>query len=43
MTANIKTATGWGHQAGVMRPGTDPKKYMNLGKIDLATGELRVI
>jgi alcohol dehydrogenase (cytochrome c) len=43
MTANLNTATGWGRRAGVMRPGSDPKKYMNLGKIDVATGELRVI
>ena len=28
---------------GIMRPGSDPKKYMNLGKIDVATGEMRVL
>ena len=43
MTANAKSKTGWGPRAGVMRPGSDPAKYMNLGKIDLATGELRVL
>ena len=34
MTANAKSKTGWGPRAGVMRPGTDPKKYMNLAKIN---------
>jgi len=43
MTANSKAKTGWGPRAGVMRPGSDPNKYMNIGKIDLATGELRVL
>ena len=43
MTANSKAKTGWGPRAGVVRPGSDPSKYMNIGKIDLATGELRVL
>ncbi len=43
MTANTKAKAGWGPRAGVVRPGSDPSKYMNLGKIDLATGELRVL
>jgi alcohol dehydrogenase (cytochrome c) len=43
MTANIKSPSGWGPRAGIIRPGSDPAKYMNLGKIDVATGELRVI
>jgi alcohol dehydrogenase (cytochrome c) len=43
MTANSKAKTGWGPRAGVIRPGSDPNKYMNIGKIDLATGELRVL
>ena len=43
MTANSKTKTGWGPRHGVMRPGSDPQKYMNLGKIDLSTGELHVL
>ena len=25
-----------------MRPGIDPNKYMNIGKIDLATGEMKM-
>jgi len=43
MTANSKAKTGWGPRAGVMRPGSDPNKYMNIGKIDLTTGEMRVL
>ncbi len=43
MTANSKSKTGWGPRAGIIRPGSDPNKYMNIGKIDLATGELRVL
>jgi len=43
MTANLKSKTGWGPRAGVMRPGSDPNKYMNLGRIDLSTGEMRVL
>ncbi len=43
MTANSKAKTGWGPRAGVIRPGSDPNKYMNIGKIDLATGEMRVL
>ena len=43
MTANSKTKVGWGPRTGVMRPGIDPAKYMNLGKIDLSTGEMKVI
>jgi alcohol dehydrogenase (cytochrome c) len=43
MTANTKTKVGWGPRAGIIRPGSDPKKYMNLGRIDVATGEMRVL
>ena len=43
MTANAKAKTGWGPRSGVVRPGSDPSKYMNLGKVDLATGELHVL
>jgi alcohol dehydrogenase (cytochrome c) len=32
-----------GPRKGIMRPGSDPKKYMNLGKLDLTTGELKVL
>jgi alcohol dehydrogenase (cytochrome c) len=43
MTANSKDPTGWGPRRGIMRPGSDPNKYMNLGKLDVATGELKVL
>jgi alcohol dehydrogenase (cytochrome c) len=43
MTANLKNPTGWGPRVGVMRPGIDPNKYMNIGKIDVATGEMKVL
>jgi alcohol dehydrogenase (cytochrome c) len=43
MTANLKSKAGWGPRGGVMRPGSDPKKFMNLAKIDLSTGEMRVL
>lgn len=43
MTANAKAKLGWGPRVGVMRPGIDPNKFMNLAKIDLATGEMKVL
>jgi len=35
--------TGYGRRTGVARPGSDPKAYMGIAKIDVATGEMRVI
>jgi alcohol dehydrogenase (cytochrome c) len=43
MTANSKSKTGWGPRFGVMRPGIDPNKFMNLARIDLSTGEMKVL
>ena len=43
MTANLKAKSGWGPRVGVMRPGIDPNKFMNLARIDLATGEMKVL
>jgi alcohol dehydrogenase (cytochrome c) len=43
MTANTKSKTGWGPREGVMRPGIDPKKFMNVAKIDIATGEMKIL
>jgi len=43
MTANSKSKTGWGPRVGVMRPGIDPKKFMNIGKLDIGTGELKIL
>jgi PQQ-dependent dehydrogenase (methanol/ethanol family) len=43
MTANAKSKAGWGPRKGIIRPGSDPQKYMNIGKIDLSTGEMKVL
>ena len=43
MTANMKTKVGWGPRAGVMRPGIDPDKFMNIAKIDISTGEMKIL
>jgi len=43
MTANVESPNGYGPRNGVIRPGSDPNKYMNIGKVDVATGEMKVI
>ena len=43
MTANLANPSGYGPRFGVMRPGIDPDAYMGIAKIDLSTGEMRVI
>ena len=43
MQAVNSNETGYGRRTGVMRPGSDPNKYMGIAKIDAATGEVRVI
>ena len=43
MEAAHSNPTGYGRRTGVMRPGSDPKAYMGVAKIDVATGEMRVI
>jgi alcohol dehydrogenase (cytochrome c) len=43
MVADLKTKTGYGERKGVMRPGIDPQKYTNLAKIDIATGEMKIL
>jgi alcohol dehydrogenase (cytochrome c) len=43
MQAVNASPTGWGRRTGVIRPGADPNKYMGIAKIDVATGEMRVI
>jgi alcohol dehydrogenase (cytochrome c) len=43
MTANVESPNGYGPRSGVIRPGSDPNKYMNIGKINAATGEMKVI
>jgi len=43
MQALNDTATGYGRRTGVIRPGADPKAYMGVAKVNVATGEMRVI
>jgi alcohol dehydrogenase (cytochrome c) len=43
MQAVHANATGYGRRVGVIRPGADPKAYMGVARIDIATGEMRVI
>jgi PQQ-dependent dehydrogenase (methanol/ethanol family) len=43
MEAVHSSASGSGLRTGVIRPGADPKAYMGMAKIDVATGEMRVI
>jgi alcohol dehydrogenase (cytochrome c) len=43
MQAVNSNVTGFGRRTGVIRPGADPKAYMGMAKIDIATGEMKVI
>ncbi len=43
MEAVNSNSTGFGMRNSVMRPGSDPEKYMGMARIDLETGEMRVI
>lgn len=43
MEAVNSSTTGYGRRVGVLRPGADPKAYMGMARIDIATGEMRVI
>ena len=43
MQAVHANALGSGLRSGVIRPGADPNKFMGMAKIDVATGEMRVI
>ena len=43
MEAVNSNSTGYGRRTGVLRPGSDPNAYMGMAKIDVATGEMRVI
>jgi alcohol dehydrogenase (cytochrome c) len=43
MEAVNKSGTGYGRRVGVPRPGSDPMKFMGVAKVDVATGEMRVI
>ncbi len=43
MEAVNGNTTGFGMRNSVMRPGSDPNKYMGVARIDIATGEMKVI
>jgi len=43
MKADVESPTGYGPRFGVIRPGSDPNKYMNIGKVNASTGEMKVI
>jgi PQQ-dependent dehydrogenase (methanol/ethanol family) len=43
MQADNSAPSGYGPRNGILRPGSDPQKYMGMAKIDVATGEMRVI
>ena len=43
MQAVNTNAVGFGEREGVIRPGSDPNRYMGMAKIDLGTGDMRVI
>jgi alcohol dehydrogenase (cytochrome c) len=43
MQAVNASNSGFGRRVGVIRPGSDPKAYMGMARIDVATGEMKVI
>jgi PQQ-dependent dehydrogenase (methanol/ethanol family) len=43
MQADNSATSGYGPRNGILRPGSDPQKYMGMAKIDVATGEMQVI
>jgi alcohol dehydrogenase (cytochrome c) len=43
MQADVESPTGYGPRNGIIRPGADPQKYMNIAKVNVATGEMKVI
>jgi PQQ-dependent dehydrogenase (methanol/ethanol family) len=43
MQAVNESGPGYGRRVGVPRPGSDPMKFMGVAKVDVATGEMRVI
>jgi outer membrane protein assembly factor BamB len=43
MQAANDSSRGYGRRTGVLRPGADPNAYMGMARIDVATGEMRVI
>ena len=43
MNADARNPNGYSIRNGVMRPGIDPDKYGNLAKVDMTTGEMRIL
>ena len=43
MQADNSAPSGYGPRNGILRPGSDPQKYMGIAKIDVVTGEMKVI
>jgi alcohol dehydrogenase (cytochrome c) len=43
MTANAANPQGWGPRRAVMRPGSDPKTFSSIAKVNLSTGKMERI
>ena len=43
MVANVESPVGYGPREGIIRPGIDRNKYMNIAKVNVSTGEMKVI
>lgn len=43
MTAKNESPEGWGPRTGVSRPGSDPKAFSSIAKVNLATGHMQRI
>ena len=43
MAANMANPNGYGPRFGVIRPGIDPDTYMGVARVDISTGEMKVI
>jgi alcohol dehydrogenase (cytochrome c) len=40
MTADSRNVMGMGPRGGMVRPGSDPKKFLTIAKVDLSTGKV---
>ena len=43
MTENYRNPAGFGPRRQVMRPGSDPKKFTSIAKVNLSTGKVEMI
>lgn len=43
MQAKLGVFKGYGLREGILRPGSDPDKFMGISRVDLTTGEMKVI